>query len=117
VAVIGSDQWITSSLPWRQGDTVRQGRQHRRSSHRRCLSYHIWLADDLSLAAQSDAIDMDWYWNDKSRSADVADDIRPSFDSGVVQHDSRLDSFPLGAPVLKPDLYLNLAKAQLTSDQ
>jgi len=34
----------------------------------------------------------------------------------VVRRASRLDSFPLGAPVLKPDLDLDLGEAQSERD-
>jgi len=69
----------------------------------------------MSLTAQCDAIDMDRYRNNKSRSCDVAHVTRASLD--MVEHDSSFDSFPLGATVLEPDLYLDLAEMQLTSDQ
>jgi len=77
------------------------------------------MAAQLSLTAQCDAIDVYGYRYNKSRSDSdgVAVDTWAPLDSGVVEHDARLDSLPLGSPVLEPNLHLDLAEAQLTGDQ
>ena len=60
----------------------------------------------LALTAHRDAVDVDRYRHHEPRSARLVA-RGTSVDHGrVIQHDPRLDTLPLGAPVLEPDLYL-----------
>jgi len=89
----------------------------------------------LMLAAYRDAVDVNRYRHDNTRRFPaVAGRRRPAAAAaGVVAgspadaarqqragtgalHDAGLDSLPLGAPVLEPDLHLDLAEAQLARD-
>ena len=73
------------------------------------------MGADLSLTAHRDAIDVDRNGYDQPRSSHVA--AADTGTSVVVEHNPRLDPFPLGATVLEPDLHLDLAEAQLAGDQ
>lgn len=76
------------------------------------VNHHL-CGVDVPLTAHCDAVDVDWYRDDQPRFSDVA---RASVDRAVVQYHPGLDAFPLGASVLEPDLHLDLAETQLTSD-